>query len=280
MRTDDLIERIINLALDEDGEDETSNALFENRDTLKGVMRAKSAGIIAGLFVAERVFRLLDENVTFKASYVDGMPVKAGEVIATVQGRAKPLLKAERVALNFLQRLSGIATLTAAYVHAIAGTKAQLLDTRKTAAGHRVLDKYAVRMGGGVNHRMGLYDMILIKDNHIDRMGSITEAIRRAREKKPGLAIEVEARSLTDVREILALDVERIMLDNFSLPDMRAAVALVAGAVPLEASGGITLENIRQVAETGVDFISVGEITHSVRALDISMTIEVKHGKR
>jgi len=280
MRTDDLTDKIIRLALEEDGDDATSNALFDNRDTLDGVIRAKSAGVIAGLTVAERVFRLLDENVSFKAHLLDGMPVKAGDVIATVHGRAKAILKGERVALNFLQRLSGIATATAAYVHAIAGTKAKLLDTRKTAPGHRVLDKFAVRMGGGLNHRMGLDDMILIKDNHIDRVGSITEAVKRAREKNPHLAIEVEARTLDDVSEALPLNVERIMLDNFTLEDMRSAVDLAAGEVDLEASGGITLNNIRAVAETGVNFISVGDITHSVRALDISMTIEVKHVKR
>jgi len=280
MRTDDLIDKIIKLALEEDGEDATSNALFDNRDTLQGVMRAKSAGVIAGLTVAERVFRMLDEGVSFKASLVDGMPVKAGDVIATVHGQAKAILKGERVALNFLQRLSGIATATAAYVHAIAGTKAKLLDTRKTAPGHRVLDKYAVRMGGGINHRMGLDDMLLIKDNHIDRVGSITEAVRRAHEKRPDLPIEVEARTLDDVSEALPLNVARIMLDNFTLEDLRSAVDLAAREVDLEASGGITLHNIRAVAETGVNFISVGDITHSVRALDISMTIEVKHGKR
>jgi nicotinate-nucleotide pyrophosphorylase (carboxylating) len=280
MRTDDLTERIIALALEEDGEDATSEALFDDFDALTGVMRAKSAGVIAGLSVAERVFRLLDDAVTFKAHLVDGMPVKPGDVIATVHGRAKAILKAERVALNFLQRLSGIATATACYVHAIAGTRAKLLDTRKTAPGQRVLDKYAVRMGGGNNHRMGLDDMILIKDNHVDRVGSITEAVRRVREKRPDLAIEVEARTLDDVSEALPLNVDRIMLDNFTLDDMRSAVYLAAGEVDLEASGGITLENIRAVAETGVNYISVGDITHSVRALDISMTIEVAHGKR
>ncbi|HQP32150.1 MAG TPA: carboxylating nicotinate-nucleotide diphosphorylase [Deltaproteobacteria bacterium] len=280
MPTDDMIDRIIALALDEDGEDATSNALFDDDDTLEGVMRAKSAGVIAGLTVAERVFRMLDPRVVFKARLVDGMPVKAGDVIARVHGPAKAILKGERVALNFLQRLSGIATVTAAYAHAIAGTKAKLLDTRKTAPGHRVLDKYAVRMGGGINHRMGLDDMILIKDNHVDRVGSITEAVKRVRCNRPDLAIEVEARTLDDVSEALPLNVDRIMLDNFTLEDMRSAVDLAAGEVDLEASGGITLENIRAVAETGVNFISVGDITHSVRALDISMTIEAARGER
>lgn len=280
MRTDDLTDKIIRLALEEDGDDATTNALFDDRDTLEGVIRAKSAGVVAGLTVAERVFRLLDENVSFKAYVLDGMPVKSGDMIAKVYGPAKAILKGERVALNFLQRLSGIATATAAYVHAIAGTKARLLDTRKTAAGHRVLDKYAVRMGGGLNHRMGLDDMILIKDNHIDRVGSISEAVRRVREKRPDLAIEVEARTLDDVTEALELSVNRIMLDNFTLEEMRSAVDLAAGEVELEASGGITLANIRAVAETGVNFISVGDITHSVRALDISMTIEVPYGER
>lgn len=277
MLTHELVQRIIDLALEEDGADVTSQALFAPDDRLHGVLTAKQAGIIAGLPVAEQVFRRLDAGTVFQAMVTDGMTVKRGDRIATVTGQARALLKAERVALNFLQRMSGIATLTAEYVKALAETKARLLDTRKTMPGQRVLDKYAVRMGGGMNHRMGLSDMALVKDNHIDRVGSIAEAVRRIRAHHPALPIEVEARTLADVEALLPLGVDRIMLDNFSLADMHAAVTLVAGRVPLEASGGITHATIAAVAATGVDFISVGEITHSAPALDISMTIEGSH---
>lgn len=277
MPTQALIERIIELALAEDGRDVTSEALFASDDRLQGVLTAKQAGIVAGLSVAEQVFRRLDPGAVFQAALTDGQEVQTGDRLAQVAGQAAALLKAERVALNFLQRMSGIATLTARYVQALQGTQARLLDTRKTMPGQRPLDKYAVRMGGGENHRMGLYDMALIKDNHIDRVGSIGEAVRRVRERHPALPIEVEARTLADVETLLPLGVTRIMLDNFNLEDMRAAVTYVAGRVPLEASGGITLENIAAVAATGVDYISVGEITHSAPALDISMTIEAAH---
>jgi nicotinate-nucleotide pyrophosphorylase (carboxylating) len=200
--------------------------------------------------------------------------VEPGTHIATIVGPARGVLKAERVALNFLQRMSGIATITAAYVEAVRGTRARILDTRKTAPGLRVLDKAAVRIGGGENHRIGLSDMALIKDNHIDAAGSMVEAVKRVRKAFPGVPVEVEARNLADVKTLIGLQVDRIMLDNFALDAMRQAVELVAGRCPLEASGGITLRTVRAVAETGVDCISVGDITHSVKALDISMTIQ------
>jgi nicotinate-nucleotide pyrophosphorylase (carboxylating) len=275
---EDLIHRIIELALEEDGEDVTSHALFLPEDMLMGEIRAKEQGMIAGVTIAELVFRRVDQATVFERRVSDGALVRAGQDIAMVKGTARALLKAERVALNFMQRMSGIATMTAQYVEEIRGSKACLLDTRKTAPGNRLLDKCAVRIGGGMNHRMGLFDMALIKDNHIDRIGSISEAVKRVREKYPSLVIEVEARNLKDVEESVQLGVDRIMLDNFALSDMREAVKMVAGRIPLEASGGITLANIRDVATTGVDFISVGEITHSVRALDISMTVEGMHG--
>ncbi|MRR39623.1 carboxylating nicotinate-nucleotide diphosphorylase, partial [bacterium] len=177
-------------------------------------------------------------------------------------------------ALNFLQRMSGIATKTAVYVSRVLGTRAKILDTRKTAPGQRVLDKYAVRAGGGMNHRMGLYDMALIKDNHIDREGTIEGAVAKVRKKRPGIPIEVEARTLEDVRKLLNLGVDRIMLDNFRLDDMKKAVNMVTGRIPLEASGGVNLNTVRDVAMTGVDYISIGDITHSVQALDISLIIE------
>ena len=276
MDTAELMDDIIQLALDEDGRDITTEAIFSEESSLQAVMKAKADGIIAGVQVAGRVFALVDPGITCKFQVHDGQSVVAGSTIAVITGPARGILKAERVALNFLQRMSGIATSTAVYVKSLEGTKARILDTRKTSPGQRVLDKMAVRLGGGNNHRMGLFDMALIKDNHIDAAGSITEAVDRVRKASPGVAIEVEARNLDDVRTLLGLDVDRIMLDNFSIKDMEQAVHLVHGRIPLEASGGITLETIRAVALTGVDYISVGEITHSVKALDISMIIEVE----
>jgi nicotinate-nucleotide pyrophosphorylase (carboxylating) len=273
MNTQGLIDRIIDFALEEDGADITSTALFGPSDKLKANITAKSAGIIAGLDIAAAVFKKLDENADFEKKISDGSHVDAGTVIAEVAGNARSLLKAERVALNFMQRMSGIATMTGLLVKELEGTRAVLLDTRKTAPGQRVLDKMAFRLGGGQNHRMGLYDMALIKDNHIDRVGSITEAVRKVRENFPTIPIEVEARNIDDVKELMPLKVDRIMLDNFSIEDTIDAVLLVNQRVPLEASGGIALSTIRKVALTGVDYISVGEVTHSAKAFDISMTI-------
>jgi nicotinate-nucleotide pyrophosphorylase (carboxylating) len=273
MNIQDLINRIIDLALEEDGADITSTALFEPSDKLEAKFTAKSSGIIAGLDIAGMVFKKLDDNAVFEKKVDDGSHVEAGAIIATVAGGAGALLKGERVALNFLQRMSGIATMAGMFVKELQGTRAILLDTRKTAPGQRVLDKIAVSLGGGQNHRMGLYDMALIKDNHIDRVGSITEAVRRVREKSPAIPIEVEARNIDDVKELMLLKVDRIMLDNFSIEDVIDTVLLVNHRVPLEASGGVTLNTVRKVALTGVDYISVGEVTHSVKAFDISMTI-------
>ena len=275
MHTQKLIDEIIRLALEEDGRDITSEAVFPAEARLRAVMKAKEKGIIAGLDVAGRVFSITDPAIACSFDVHDGDMVAPGQRIAVISGPARGILKAERVALNFLQRMSGIATLTAGYVRQIDGTRAKILDTRKTAPGQRVLDKAAVRSGGGENHRMGLFDMALIKDNHIDAAGSISEAVARVRRASPGIAVEVEARTIDDVLTLLELNVDRIMLDNFTLDMMRHAVGIVAGRIPLEASGGITLETVREVALTGVDCISTGEITHSVRALDISMTIEV-----
>ena len=270
-----LIESIIEIALEEDGEDKTSTALFSASDVLEARLIAKTEGLIAGLDIASKVFRKVDPSITFEPSVQDGFPVKDGQVLANVGGPARGILKAERVALNFLQRMSGIATATREYVDKVDGTGAIILDTRKTVPGHRVLDRMAVRIGGGKNHRMGLYDMALIKDNHIDNIGSITGAVSRLRRVYPDLPIEVEARSLSDVEELVRLGVDRIMLDNFTLNDIRSAVAMVAGKIPIEVSGNITLDNVREVALCGVDYISVGAITHSVRVLDISMLVEV-----
>ncbi|MGD0819671.1 MAG: carboxylating nicotinate-nucleotide diphosphorylase [Desulfomonilia bacterium] len=274
MDTNELIDDIIQLALDEDGSDITSEAVFSDESRLRAFMKAKADGIIAGVHVAKRVFMLSDPGIVCIFEVHDGQAVTVGQKIAVITGPARGILKAERVALNFLQRMSGIATSTAAYVKKLEGTKARILDTRKTAPGQRVLDKTAVLLGGGENHRMGLWDMSLIKDNHIDAAGSIAEAVGRVRSAFPGVSVEVEARNIGDVETLLALKVDRIMLDNFSIDAMKQAVELVHGLIPLEASGGITLDTVRTVALTGVDYISVGEITHSVHALDISMIVE------
>jgi nicotinate-nucleotide pyrophosphorylase (carboxylating) len=275
MDTQKLIDRIIGLALEEDGTDITSNAIFGQSDSLRAVLTAKGAGTVAGLDIVRKVFEHTDPEIVCVFDIKDGDRVIPGQKIGVVRGPALGILKGERVALNFLQRMSGIATMSAEYVKRIAGTKARILDTRKTSPGSRILDKMAVVSGGARNHRMGLWDMALIKDNHIDAAGSLAEAVKRVKTACPGVPVEVEARTLEDVKALLDLAVDRIMLDNFSTEDMKAAVDLVAGRIELEASGGINLDTVRKAADTGVDFISVGELTHSVKALDISMTIEV-----
>jgi len=267
-----LIERAI--AEDIGPGDVTSEAILPADLHLRGLIVAKAQGIIAGLPIAEAVFARVDPSIGFTPHVRDGDRVAPGDIVAEVVGPARGMLAAERIALNFLQHLSGIATLTRAFVDAVAATKAVILDTRKTLPGYRVLEKYAVRMGGGQNHRMGLYDMVLIKDNHIAAAGSITAAVARARAAHPDLPIEVEVKSLDELREALTLDVVRIMLDNMSLEEMRAAVAMASGRVPLEASGGVTLERVSAIADTGVDYISIGALTHSAPALDLSMEVE------
>ena len=277
---DGQILRLVERALMEDvgAGDITSEATLEEGSRAVGEFLCKEDGVIAGLEIAEMVFRLSDEAVVFRPALPDGSPVRAGQVAAAVEGDARGVLCAERVALNFLQRMSGIASLTHRYVDAVAGTRARITDTRKTVPGLRALDKMAVRLGGGVNHRFGLDDMVLIKDNHIVAAGGITAAVSRCRDylEQHGftVGIEVETTSLEEVREALACyGLQRIMLDNFPVPLMREAVALVNGRVEVEASGGITLETVRAVAGTGVDLISVGALTHSVRALDISLEL-------
>jgi nicotinate-nucleotide pyrophosphorylase (carboxylating) len=274
MNTEDLITRIIDLALEEDGEDVTSTSIFGPDEPLRATFKAKANGVLAGAGIVKRVFERLDKTAVCVFLIEDGQRPAPGDTIGTVEGPAVVVLKGERVALNFLQRMSGIATRTAEYVRLTEGTRARILDTRKTAPGQRVLDKYAVKTGGGMNHRMGLWDMALIKDNHIDREGSIGGAVSKVRKAAPGVPIEVEARTLDDVRTLLELGVDRIMLDNFTLEGMKEAVELTAGRIPLEASGGISLTTVRDVALTGVDYISVGDITHSMTALDISLIIE------
>ncbi len=232
---------------------------------------AKEDGIIAGLPVAEAVFRSIDPDVEFKAVVEDGAQVRKGTQIATIRGRAAALLSGERVALNFLQQLSGVATYTFMFVRAVKGSKAVIKDTRKTSPGMRALEKYAVRMGGGTNHRLGLNDAILLKDNHIDLAGGISEAVRRVREKNSKIVIEVETRNMDEVREALDARADIIMLDNMSLQQIEDAVKLIDGKAVVEVSGNVNLLNVTHIASLGVDVISVGAITHSPDALDISM---------
>jgi nicotinate-nucleotide pyrophosphorylase (carboxylating) len=250
--------------------DVTTNSIVPPDATMRGRIVAKQEGVVAGLDVAHAVYRMVDERVIFNADVAEGARVARRQTLALVSGPARALLTAERVALNFLGRMSGIATLTRRFVDAVAGTRAVILDTRKTAPGLRMVDKLAVRRGGGRNHRIGLYDMVLIKDNHIDFAGSLRAAVERARAHAPHLEIEVEARSLADVREALDLGVQRIMLDNMSLDAMAEAVRLVAGRARLEASGNVSLETVRRIAETGVDDISIGALTHSAPVFDLS----------
>jgi len=250
--------------------DVTTDSIVPQQTTMSGKIIAKQAGIVAGLDVAQAAYTLLDESVIFMAQADEGERVENQQVLAQVSGPARALLTAERTALNFLGRMSGIATLTCLYVDAVGGTKAVILDTRKTVPGLRTLDKLAVTRGGGQNHRIGLYDMILIKDNHIDFAGSLAEAVKRARSAHPNLGLEVEARTLEDVQTAVDLGVTRILLDNMTPDRMRQAVAITAGRASLEASGNVTLANVRQVAETGVDYISIGALTHSAKVFDVS----------
>lgn len=263
----------IRTALEEDigTGDATTNSIVPPDASLRGNIVAKQAGVVAGLAVASAVFQLLDPAVNFTFAAKDGSTVANRTVVATVDGPARALLTGERTALNFLGRMSGIATLTRHFVDAVSGTGVQILDTRKTAPGLRLVDKWAVHLGGGGNHRIGLFDMILIKDNHIDFAGSITEAVRRARSGDTDLEIEVEARTLEDVSEALSLDVSRILLDNMSISTMKQAVTLNAARAKLEASGNVTLDNVAEVARTGVNYISVGALTHSAKVFDVSL---------
>ena len=257
--------------------DITTDALIPSDENCTAQLISKEAGVIAGLEIFKMVFNLINKNasaIEFNIEKNDSEKVSKGDVIATIKGSYKTILTGERTALNFLQRMSGIATKTNKFVEAIKGTKAQLLDTRKTVPGFRALDKYSVLAGGGKNHRFGLYDMVMIKENHIRVIGSITEAIKLVRDKyKDKYQIEIETTNMEEVKEALVLQPDIIMLDNMSLKQMREAVDFIDGNVKTEASGNINLNSIRAVAETGVDFISVGSLTHSVKALDISLLI-------
>ena len=268
------VDDIIKTALSEDINyiDSTTDLLIPEKAGSDAYFIAKANGVVAGLEVAARVFTLLDPEIEFKNLVDDGAEVSKGEKIATINGNTRAMLKGERTALNLLQHMSGIATYTRQCVKLVEGTNASITDTRKTLPGLRPLQKYAVTVGGGRNHRFNLTDAAMLKDNHIDAYGGITPAVKTLR-KKAGhmLQIEVEARDLDEVREALDCGVNVIMLDNMSPEDMKAACELCKGKAKTEASGNITLENIRAVAETGVDIISLGALTHSVKAFDISM---------
>jgi len=260
------------LAEDIGSGDATSQLTVPRGARSSAVLVARCGGVLAGIDICRQVFHSVDRSVVFRQQLKDGARFRKGRVLARVEGRARSLLAAERTALNFIQHLSGIATLTRRFVDRVKGTRAVILDTRKTLPGWRELEKYAVRCGGGKNHRMGLYDMVLIKDNHIAAAGSITAALA-ACQGRTRLRVEVEARTLADVREALGAGARHILLDNMTLGQLRAAVKLCGGRARLEASGGITLKNVRQVALTGVDFISVGAITHSAPAADIALDV-------
>lgn len=274
----DSASHLIKLALEEDlgvAGDLTSKATLPNDVRLRGRIVAKSDGVIAGLPLVAMVFQQVDASVSVQLFVEDGAHVSRGSLVAEVEGKGQSVLTGERVALNFLQQLSGVASLTAQFVKAVSGTKAVILDTRKTTPAWRSLEKYAVTMGGGKNHRIGLYDMVMIKDNHIDGAGGITaavEAVRRHEQAKQ-VPTEVEVRTLDELREVLPLKVDRVLLDNMTNEQMQEAVAITGGQVPLEASGNMSLERLPAVAATGVDFISVGALTHSAPALDLSMKI-------
>ena len=269
------IDRQIQWALAEDTGfgDITSEALIPVGDRSRGKIWAKEEGVLAGIPVAERVFQLAGK-LEFQVKARDGQKIEPGQTLAWVEGSTITLLKAERLALNFLQRLSGIATQTRQAVELTASTGARIVDTRKTTPLWRWLEKYAVRQGGGFNHRLGLYDAILIKDNHIRAVGGIEKAVKRARERAGHtLKVEVEVSSLTQLEEALAANADIIMLDNMEIAEMEQAVRLVKGRALVEASGGITLDRVAAISRTGVDLISMGSLTHSVRALDISLDL-------
>lgn len=271
-------ERLIDLAIREDVAtgDITTDNLIPSNIRKKAFMVAKANGTLAGLPVAEMVFRRLDPALVWTPEVPEGGHVEKGDIIVRFEASYRALLTGERTALNFLQRMSGIATLASQYAEAVAGYKTVVLDTRKTLPGFRLLDKYAVRMGGLTNHRVGLFDMAMIKDNHIDVAGGITPAINQVRSKIPaGILIEVETTSLQQVQEAMDAKADIIMLDNMDIETMTKAVKLINGKAKVEASGNMTIERIKEVAATGVDYLSVGALTHSVQALDISQRIEL-----
>ena len=275
--------RMLDWALEEDlgRGDCTSNSSVPATLSHEGFILAKEAGVVAGIEVAREVFKRVDPEVVFEAKVADGDAVAVGDVVIRIQGNARSILASERLALNFMQRMSGVATTTRKAMDVLAGTPTRVLDTRKTTPGLRAFEKWGVRLGGGVNHRMGLYDMILIKDNHVDYAGSMTAALAGVQayfeSGEPRVPVVVEVRSMSELNEALAaseaegLKLERLLLDNFSPAQVKEAVSHVAGRLPLEASGGIDLSNLRAYGEAGVDFVSMGALTHSVKSLDLSL---------
>lgn len=277
LTVDELEDRLIELSFAEDiGDgDHTTLCCIPEEAMGKSHLLIKEDGILAGVEVAKKVFHQFDKTMKVEVLIADGAEVKAGDIAMIVEGKVRSLLQTERLMLNIMQRMSGIATMTHSYVKLLEGTKTHVLDTRKTTPGMRMLEKQAVKIGGGMNHRIGLFDMILLKDNHVDFSGGIRNAIERCHkylaEKHLDLKIEIETRSFDEIRQVLETGgVDRIMLDNFSVEDTRKAVRLIAGKYEVESSGGITKETMRAYAECGVDFISVGALTHSVKGLDMS----------
>lgn len=274
---DKLIDKLIDLAFAEDiGDgDHTTLSCIPATAMGKSKLLIKEAGVLAGVEMAKEIFHRFDPTMKVEVFLEDGAEVKPGDIALVVEGKVQSLLQTERLMLNVMQRMSGIATMTRKYVNALEGTKTKVLDTRKTTPGLRMLEKAAVKIGGGVNHRIGLFDMILLKDNHVDFAGGIKQAIERAqnycKENKKELKIEIEVRNFEELNQVLEVGgVDRIMLDNFSTEDTKKAVAIIAGKYETESSGGITFETLRSYAECGVDYISVGALTHSVKGLDMS----------
>lgn len=271
-----MLDALILSALEEDvgSGDVTTAAVLSGEENGYARVVAKSELVVAGIDIFRQVFFAVDDRIAIAVCQQDSQQARKGQVVAEITGSLAGILIAERVALNFFQRMCGIATATRQYVEAVAGTKAKILDTRKTAPRLRILDKYAVRIGGGANHRFGLSNAVLIKDNHIEAAGGIGTAVARVRQRASHtLKIEVEVKNFQELNEAIQAGVDIIMLDNMSVPDMREAVLHVNGRIPLEASGNVTLATVRQIAETGVDFISVGALTHSVKAADLSLLV-------
>ena len=273
MKTKEL-DKIIEIALREDlpQGDITSESCIPSQSSSEAVFLAKEGGILAGIDVAKRVFEKIDTQLKFKKIFEDGQEFERGDILGKVRGKSISILKGERIALNFLQRMSGIATKTNKFVQALKGTKAKILDTRKTTPGLRELEKYAVKTGGGENHRFNLSEMVLIKDNHLKIVGSVSEAVKRAKEQaKKRVTIEVEAKNLEEVKEAIQSGADIVMLDNMPIEKMREVVGWVKGKVPVEVSGKVILKKIKDIASLGVDYISVGSLTHSYKSLDISL---------
>jgi nicotinate-nucleotide pyrophosphorylase (carboxylating) len=269
------VERMVENFLREDiGEgDITTNAIVPENHTSKAIIQVKGDGVVAGHTFAREIFKFLDQTIQYHELKQDGERVAKGDILATMAGKSRAILTGERVALNILQRLSGIATITRSFVEAVEGTGVKILDTRKTSPGLRSMEKYAVRMGGGSNHRFNLSEMALIKENHIALAGSIKEAVKRVRSQSNG-PIELEVTNMNELKEAMDADVDRIMLDNWKIESIKQAVSLIHKRIPLEVSGNMTIEKVKKVAKTGVDFISVGAITHSFKSLDMTLLQE------